>query len=271
MTHLALFSYPPEQVDHWFTGFWEGDGSLVTRRKHEKSPEIILNLYQKDKSILEKIQHYYKRGKIYQRKGSVPMYSVSKQEDIAFFLGVLEGKIHTKKRLHTYTKTVQDFSALFYPLPFVQDMPCVSLESAWLSGFTDAEGCFYMKPCKKRYVVRFEFSLSQKNERVLLNKIMHFLEVGTIHMHKPTQAEKLQVVGAKHMKILGRYFEKYPLQSLKKEEYVFWKKAVDFCLEKKHLSSNGHAYLLALTEKLRKRRQKKLKQRTSPLEREKHS
>jgi LAGLIDADG DNA endonuclease family protein len=49
----------------------------------------------------------------------------------------------------------------------------LSLNDAWLSGFTDAEGCFSIKinNVKKRYYIQLLFILDQKNEEIVLNKI----------------------------------------------------------------------------------------------------
>ena len=63
-----------------------------------------------------------------------------------------------------YTKKVPEIKK-------IQKEP--NLNDAWLSGFTDAEGCFhiYIGNKKVKYYVRPLFILDQKKEENVLNKI----------------------------------------------------------------------------------------------------
>jgi hypothetical protein len=99
-------------------------------------------------------------------------------------------------------------------------VPCVTLNDAWLSGFTDAEGCFTVSVIerhdtrKKPYQVQARFVLAQKNgekELTFLSKLIG----GRLSFQKSYNDHNLSVQ-VTHLKVTLRYFRQFPLKTIKR-------------------------------------------------------
>lgn len=249
----------------WFTGFLEGDGAIL---EHKGRASFVLT--QKDSKILQEINEVLKIGVVkhfYDKDGNrkYSRYIVSENNGIYLLYLLLNGNIVLQSRLnqlinwHTALNNAPKFDfSLFYSksLPdFITDSLEPTLEDAWLSGFTDAEGCFAVKVnnAKHKFYIQVIFILDQKNAELDLNKIALLLNA--------TAKAKLRTVN-KVIKVkepatyintmfrlslycndrkkpifynIDNYFNKYPLKTSKQESFKRWKQIFEIVANKQPL------------------------------------
>lgn len=121
------------------------------------------------------------------------------------------------------------------------------LKPWFLTGFTDAEGCFNITIAKNptyiigwRVQARFIIEIHIK-EIVTLNMIQKFFGgIGTITINPRKNSARYTVVNFNDIiNIIVPHFNKYPLQSAKKIDYKLWKECVNIMSDKKHLTQKG--------------------------------
>lgn len=167
----------------WFIGFSEGDGAIL-----EHKGRLSFVLTQKDDTVLHQICETLKIGKVkqfYDNKGNrkYSRFIVSEYKGIFLLYLLFNGNIVLGARVNQLRKWnigLNNASRFNYSLFYISELPKLientkepKLNDAWLSGFTDAEGCFSVKIGneKKAFYVQLLFILDQKKEEVALNKI----------------------------------------------------------------------------------------------------
>ena len=132
------------------------------------------------------------------------------------------------------------------------------LNSAWFSGFTDAEGGFYASLSQnKRFATgfreRYKFYIPQKGEQQFLEKINEVLQFESIakmssqrreqELNKQKRSDlmckkitrvreiaqntyRLEITQIANLEALIDYFDKYALLTKKKLMYVRWKRVI---------------------------------------------
>ena len=180
------FFVPYGQEDNWlswFIGFLEGDGAIL---EHKGRSYLVIT--QKDDRVLHEICETLKIGKVKQffdNKGNrkYSRYIISDNKGIFLLYLLLNGNIaleHRVNQLKKWNTALKNASKLDYSLFYTKRVPSLietlkqpSIRDAWLSGFTDAEGCFSVKiaNAKGLHYVSLLFILDQKNGEGVLNRI----------------------------------------------------------------------------------------------------
>jgi len=118
------------------------------------------------------------------------------------------------------------------------------LASWFVTGFTDAEGCFGIYIYKNtKYKTNwfaslvFQISLHEK-DRDLLEQIKIYFGVGGISSHD-SAALKYSVRSHKDMQIIIDHFDKFPLMTKKLNDFKLFKLAYNLFIKKEHLSIEG--------------------------------
>lgn len=139
-----------------------------------------------------------------------------------------------------------------YSLPPVVDKPTIpvsdmALENpAWLAGFVEAEGCFFValyksNASKTGYAVRLEFVLSQHSrDYTLMHNLMTKLGCGYIRVNKNKSWVEFVVV--KFSDVYGTvipFLAKYPLHGTKKLDFEDFCKVGELMKQKAHLTVEG--------------------------------
>ena len=108
---------------------------------------------------------------------------------------------------------------------------CLSskMNPLWVTGFVDGEGCFTVsifqrKNSKLGWQVEpcFQIGLHVKYKPVL-DKICKLLKVGRIYEKGPSAVE-FNVISIKELEAVINHFDKYPLNTKKRADYLLWKK-----------------------------------------------
>ena len=129
----------------------------------------------------------------------------------------------------------------------------------FVTGFTDGEGCFLISIIKDnkyklgwRIICRFEIHLNIKDLH-LLKKIKRFFNVGNIYFTGKDQTSiQFRVESHSGLIIIIDHFEKYPLKTKKKGDYLLFKQAFELVRCKEHLTKEGLKKLIFIKAALNK-------------------
>ena len=261
----------------WFVGFSEGDGAIL---EHKGRSSFVIT--QKDDTVLHEIYEVLKIGKVkqfYDNKGNKKFsrYIVSENKGIFLLYLLLNGNLILQSRVNQLTKwntALSNGSKFDYSLFQTKKVPVQieslkepSLYDSWLSGFTDAEGCFSVKIAneKRAHYVSLLFILDQKNEEKVLNKIALLFNTTTKaklktvnkyikdknlisyinNMFRLTLSCRnpwLQLRTASNDKKksihynICNYFTKYPLKTSKLKSFFIWTEILNLVLSKQSKS-----------------------------------
>jgi hypothetical protein len=264
---LAYFKDDFKKDDNWlewFIGFSEGDGAIL---EHKGRSSFVLT--QKDNKVLHEICNTLNIGTVKDfsdKKGNIKYsrFIISGNKDIFLLYLLFNGNLRLQHRIDQLTKwntNLNNASKFNFKLFFTQNIPELikqvrlpSLNDAWLSGFTDAEGCFSVKIAnsKKNYYVNLLFILDQKNEEILLNNISLILNskkkatLRTINKSVQTKVTlntmyRLTLSCNSNQSFIVDtilyYYNKYPLKTNKNESFKRWTDIIDIVLGKQPLSS----------------------------------
>jgi LAGLIDADG endonuclease len=169
----------PESFLEWFIGFFEGDGSLSYTKegtynrlregkayKERVTERLRFNLVQKERAIIEKIAYSFGFGTVssFNKDGNIYWrWTLESKEAIERMAFLLSGNLILENRQQQFSKWVEIGQKKgMFNTPFNINKPWssqVALNNAWLSGFIDAEGCFY---------ARFALTALQKEKRIKL-------------------------------------------------------------------------------------------------------
>jgi len=114
---------------------------------------------------------------------------------------------------------------------------------AWLSGFTDGEGCFQAalreyknKKRKGKWYTSCVFTISlRSDDETIVRNIHSYLGVGTVAYRPPAKNQEIRKGKSQYryevcnvsdiVNYIIHQFEKYPLMSKKRRDYEIWKQA----------------------------------------------
>lgn len=227
---------------NWFVGFSEGDGAIL-----EYNGRSRFVLTQKDVVVLEKIKSVLNFGHIrytMNQNGYVKYgrFIVSDNNDILLLYLLFNGNLrinYRKEQLKRWEVALKnavklDFSKfnIDYIPDIIEDSIPLSLSDSWLSGFTDAEGCFSVRMYKHRDVeyVKIVFILDQKGGESLLNEISLLLCDKKLSKLRKTVNGNMYRIEIScndiNKQIYGKitdYFNAYKLKTTKHKSYTLWK------------------------------------------------
>lgn len=141
------------------------------------------------------------------------------------------------------------------PITLILTTVAPSLNNAWLSGFTDAEGCFNVSiTASTRYTtgfrVRIRFILDQKSQP-LLDSIRALFGFGSVTLRNETNGVyRYAGTGVTRMLDVRAYFAQFPLRTKKLVSFTQWCSALDMLLAKEHLTSGGLKTMQALQKSI---------------------
>lgn len=124
------------------------------------------------------------------------------------------------------------------------------ISAAWIAGFTDAEGCFYIAvtPCvtsRLKFRVAVSFSISQNlNDNNVLKEIQSYFGCGHLtvprHMNSRKLMQEFRITGIQNCaRTVLPFFYANPLLTHKKYDYKAFREVVQLCLRKEHLTCDG--------------------------------
>ena len=229
---------------HWFIGFSEGDGSFIVDSRNN----LQFVITQKDFKVLEMIYETLKFGRVIKQGKFTYRFIVEQKKLIELIVLLFNGNMILPSRinrfknfLEVHNKKAIKGKIILSHIDFIDSKNEISLNNAWLSGFTDAEGCFTVS-IKSRTGFAIRFILSQKHEENLtfFSKLILLFQTGIIENHFHHNNYSYVVSGLKNCSKLleSNYFEKFNLKTNKMLSYLLWKDLFFNLLNKDHLNPN---------------------------------
>lgn len=145
------------------------------------------------------------------------IYVVSKEEDIAKLIPIFSTRMcisRVNARLNSLLN---------------QNNPRASptLETAYLSGLIDAEGCFWIKQEAKTNTFKFIFEISQKDRQLLIEiKSLFSFKPGSNNIYTDGSSWRLCFYSTKVREELIGYLAKYELRSHKNQVLKEWERGM---------------------------------------------
>jgi hypothetical protein len=208
----------------WFVGFSEGDGSFV---RWHKTSKISFVITQKDPKVLYYIRKSLGFGGVYKCKDTYYRYIVSDKTNLQHLIKIFNrGNLVLFKTYKRFQEWIGAYS-IYYAEPKIELVPqksVISLKTAWLSGFIDAEGCFNAVRRSGRNTYRMRFSLKQKGEVEVFKQFKNLWGFIKIDLLFKDDVVILSMDTLQSLKILIKYLDLYPLRSNKNIAFMKWLK-----------------------------------------------
>ncbi len=291
---------PNKEFLEWFIGFTEGDGSFITTNNNEFF--VVITQSESDLNILNYIKDNLKMGNIMlqSKKNKVYRLSIRKKLDIYLICLIFNGNMVLPSRQQRFLQFLIAYNE--YIIKYANDKfqiispinKCVlpSLKGNWISGFTDAEGCFSCSILSNSNVnYRVRFILSQKwdiNKHVLEHILLLFSSqkfspknpsvntgaysilnpsidsgeisklsediplIGSVVPHSLKYNWELRINGLKNCSIILSYFDEHPLLTKKGISYKKFKDILERIKNKEHMDPIKRQNLKRLAKDINK-------------------
>jgi len=236
----------------WFIGFVEGDGAIMV---HKDRLSFVIT--QKDPKVLNEIKDVLGFGNVKDFKG-FSRYIVSDNPHCYIIYLILNGNLVINHRINQLNRwcdsliklkklnILHNFNMVSIPKIILNPIK-PTLKDSWISGFTDAEGCFSVNVYNgknKTKLSRCRFILDQKDGKELLMFIQGILKYGCVNLRSEVNNVFRLTVSMnnplrKDFKLLVDYFHRFPLKTSKKFNFELWCKVLDLIRLKKHNTPEG--------------------------------
>jgi hypothetical protein len=243
----------------WLIGFTEGDGSFVIS-KNRNSLQFVITQSTEDIDILKYIQENLGFGKVIKQGKRTSRYVIQDLKNIYLILLLFNGNIVLPSR----KKNFKDFLDIFNQkvvkgkikgleqaqLINSEILPC--LTNSWLSGFTDAEGCFTVSFLKNSNAFRLRYIVSQKGDSNLpiLSQLILLFQAGALEAHSIKSNYSYIFSGEKNCYKIYDYFYNFPLKTKKLNSFELWKEIHNAITKKEHLNLELRNNLIEVARKV---------------------
>ena len=230
----------------WFIGFSEGDGCFVSRIQ-DKRVRLSFEIGQKDPQLIHKIRTTLGFGTVSsftQKSETYWRYKVEDKKGLQRIMTLFNGNLVLPKKYIQFHSWITMGKAICPPnFSFKLQRVNVSLQNGWLSGFLEAEGCFYANfrakwksfstpACLQKTIQSSEWDFDQKftmtqqdlygESLVLQEMTLLFQSHVKLHLVKKTNSYRIEFSSLKAHAILVKYLTKFPLLGPKKIAFRRW-------------------------------------------------
>ena len=254
---------PSVKFIEWFIGFSEGEGSFILAKRGDLS--FVVTQSTNDIKTLNYIKDNIGFGKVIKQsfKQNTHRFVVQDTNNLYLICLLFNGNMVFPTRKARFITFLSSFNEKLLRRNISTITPldvCVnpSIKDAWISGITDAEGCFSCSILSNSSHYRFRFILTQKWEvnKVILEYILSIFNVhlvqGSVVPHTVENVWELRVNGVKNCKGLFSYFDEFSLITKKNNSYLKWKLLHYRLLNKDHLNNNIKLELVELAKQINK-------------------
>jgi LAGLIDADG endonuclease len=230
----------------WFIGFTEGDGSFILSKG-----KIYFDITQNidDIQVLYYIQKELGFGKVLSRKEShrrVGVFYVSSKENYLKLIHIFNGNLCSNYRNEQFKLWLNTFNKQYKEdVKYIDRKVIPSLNSAWLSGFIDAEGSFcgrikYCRTSRLRKAPHLSLTISQKEYFILgLIRKLFVNDDRCISYDKSWNGWRLHIASFKVLITVINYLNIYSLKTKKKVAYSRFVELHNKIMKKEHLTLSG--------------------------------
>ena len=245
----------------WFIRFAEGDGAIQT---YDEGKRVRFVLTQKESDILHKIQFklnigvvkHFPQGKS-GKNNDFYRWIVDNPSHILLLAFLFNGNLAQNHRIEQLALWVNALNNRFgsETIKLKNTPVSITLQDAWLSGFTDAEGCFNVSiTANSRYtlghVIKMRYLLDQKDS-VILNKVYELFGFGKVTLRSGTDnVYRYTATGFKPLNDVIAYFKLFPLQTKKALSFEKWLTIHNQVSNKLHLTEEGLSHVRTLQKQI---------------------
>lgn len=245
----------------WFIGFAEGDGAIQT---YDQGKRVRFVLTQKESDILHKIQLKFNIGVVKHfpqgksgKKNDFYRWIVDNPSHILLLAFLFNGNLAQNHRIEQLALWVNALNNRFGSETINLNNTPVSftLQDGWLSGFTDAEGCFNISiTSNSRYtlghVIKMRYILDQKDS-VILSRVSELFGFGKVRLRSGTDnVYRYTATGFKALNDVIAYFQIFPLQTKKALSFEKWWIVHNHVSNKLHLTYGGLSQVRTLQKQI---------------------
>ena len=132
------------------------------------------------------------------------------------------------------------------------------LDTKWISGFVDGEGCFHvginkMPKMTLGWQVLPKLRIVQHKKNIpVLKKIQKIFGYGTIRRNHGDRFE-LRVRKIENLNKIVKFFDKNPLQTTKRNDFEIFKEIISLINQKQHLTNKGLRKIAELSSKMNRK------------------
>lgn len=226
---------------YWLIGFTEGDGSFIinfNKNRNKSYLEFKITQSSNDAQILFYIKKQLGIGSVSKqdKKSNTHHYRIRDKEGLYKIINIFNGKLYLNKTQNKFDKFVKTYNELYNTkIEVLNNKNEPTLNNAWLSGFTDAEGSFTLSFYKNKYF-SIRYIISQKNEYIFMNKLAILLN-GNLYTLKKCKTINLTVNYLNLINII-KYFNIYKLKTKKLIIYNNWLSVYYSVKNKEHKDIN---------------------------------
>lgn len=237
----------------WFIGFAEGDGAIQTYAEGKRTRFVLTK---KESAILYDIQHklnigvvrHFPKGKS-GKNNDFYRLMIDDPSQILLLAYLFNGNLAMDNRIKQLSLWINSLNNRFGPdtIKLNNNPISITLKDGWLSGFTDAEGCFNVSIiANSRYtlgqVIKMRYILDQK-DGVILNKICDLFGFGKVSLRSAGTEDvyRYTATGFKTLQNVISYFELFPLFTKKRSSLEKWLAVHTLVSNKLHLTKEGLA------------------------------
>jgi hypothetical protein len=236
----------------WLIGFTEGDGSFIVSKNRN-----FFILTQKSYKTLCKVKKILGFGSV-SKAGNYFRYIVADQQGVFKLICLFNGNLILNKTKERFKRWLLNYNQ------YANTNICYKSGSkltnyhnnGWLSGFIDAEGCFYALYRKDRLLsIRLSLFIDQKGEKDILENIAKDFEGDVVKRlisqtsDLPSLSEveypmfRISIASTMGRNKLVRYIQQYNLLGDKHISYLRWKRIHDLIPVYKTKSREKTTYL----------------------------
>lgn len=247
------------KLGDYLAGLYEGDGHISfskTDSHHQYNPRFNITFNLKDKPLAERLLYLIKKysgiesGFIRIKENeNACVITISNWESLIFIVNLMNGKLRGPK-IHNFHKLIDWLNSnkkihLNIPKLGLNFIPLSKDE--WLSGFVDADGCFYIRNTpltsnsERRIACRFTLEqrmvepTSKETYENLFMLIAKFLQT-KLNVRKQSVSNRqyyiISVSSFKNIPVLLQYLSVYPLFSSKYLDFKDWEIAAKYVLNR---------------------------------------
>ena len=235
----------------WFIGFSEGDGSFIVNNNGYLEFKVTQS------SVDAQILFYIKKelgfgsASVQDKTNKTHHYRVRDKNNIFKLIQIFNGNIVTKHKLSQFKLWVDAFNKIYKTnIQCVENKHVFTLNNAWLSGFTDAEGCFTSSTSVTKStgqaITTVRYVISPKDDLEFSQDLADKINGYVTHV-KSYNGNNTVVNFSKLNKIL-QYLNIYPLKTKKYISYKRWLKIYELVKNKKHLTLEGRVTIKSLSK-----------------------
>ena len=225
----------------WLIGFSEGNGTFIINK--DGYLEFRVTQSSTDAQVLFYIKKQLGFGSvsIQSKENKTHNFRVRNKIGIENLINIFNGNIITKAKKTQFKLWLEAFNSKYKTnIQYIEPKLNVTLYNAWLSGFTDAEGCFTCSVLTSKdgkNIVTVRYIISQKDDIDFSKQVASILKGYITHLKDYNGYNT--IVNFSNLNTIIKYIDTYPLKTKKLISYKRWLKVYSLVKNKKHFSIEG--------------------------------